>query len=792
MRLVRIAVVTALAASTLAVPAVAQASAAPPYDVFTMSRSVTGTNTGAMTLDGATATMPTELGTPSSGIHFTATAKTGVHSGTVYDAVITPPTGGAIQTGSYSTTLAATGSSPGFGITVGTTTCSAATGTLDITELDATAPDQQITGFAADYTLTCAGSTAVTGALRFASTRSYSALDSSPAGWDFGWQTTNTDGTPKTFTITNRGSLDVRIDSEAFTGGTADSFKITADTCLNTLVANGASCQVTVTPHPVAAISSTNPGTLRVLHLTEDSGDPIDIPIRVEGRPYPTTYVQPGPGRITVNWGLLPSPIGSSVAGSYLYRGTIGQPVAYYKWISQASRSYTDVAVKTGQPYYYQVRPRFVDTTAGDLTPRAVAATAWPVYSAGMYHRLSTSQRVLKSRTIVAGHPYTLQVTGTPGIPATGVSAVALEITAANPTSTTAVTVYPAGTARPVAPDLTVTQRSARTNFVLARIGAGGRIVLSTSSGSTPVSVDVFGFYSAAGLSTAYGQGGAMHTYLNQGTIMDTKAFGLKALPKGYYLDIPVDFDPSDTPHVSSLLVEVTAYGSTGGGTLTAYPTNHAAPATSVMTYAGGRVTTNVSLVAAGRFVDSSTGYAYPSVTVLNRGSTAVHLIVTILGFVDDNTFSYGERYTPGSAVHLLSTTLYTGWSRTVAPSTSVAGRYTTALNAKLLVGNPAVTTAEALWPGNVPHVGAPSRPQVRANAHETTLGSTPAPLGNGNLLDVRNTSGRARLDLWSFGRFDFYPQPTSPKSFLAVAAPRPGRLAPAAAPVSTHVLRLG
>lgn len=788
MRLTRIVAVTALVASAVVLPSAADATpVASPYTAFTMSRSLDGTNTGPAVLDTTTSNVAADVATTPGSIAFTATPTSGVTKGVTFTATITAPTAGAYPIGTLVTTAAAaTDTAPGFSVHSSATGCSASTGTLTIAQADSGGAGQELTDFAAEYTFVCnTGGPTVSGTLRFNSTEPYTAVAVSPAGWDFGWQTTGSDGTPKTFTVTNRGSGDLSISAASIAGG---AFRVTNTTCTAAVVSGG-TCQVKVVPHPLTSIGGANQGTLGALHLTLASGDPVDVPVREEGRPVPTTYVRPGPGRITLAWGLQPNPIGSSLDNFAIFRGVPGQRAVYYHAASQLTTSFVDTAVKTGQPYFYQLFPKFKDGSTGDLTP-PVAATAWPVYSAGMYHRLPSSERILAAHTIVSGHPYTLQVTGKPGIPTTGVSAVALQVTAVKPTSTTAVTVYPSGTSRPAVPDLTVQRGSARTNYVLARIGAGGRIVLSTSSGYTPVSVDVFGFYSAAGLSTAYGQGGAMHTYLQQGTIMDTKAFGIGAVPSGYFVDAPVDFAPVDTPHVTSLLVEVTAYGSSGGGTITAYATNHRAPGTSVLTYAGGRVTTNVALVAADRFVDTSTGDQFPSVALLNRGSRSVQLIVTILGFVDDNSFAYGERYAAGSAVHLLSTTMYTGSTRVINPGTH-AGPYTTALNTKVVVGNPAATTSLALWPGNVSNIGAPARPQVRANAHETTVGSTPAPVGNGNLLDIRNTSGQARIDVWSFGRWDFYPQPTSPH-FVSVRPARPDQLAPGAAPAAAAVRPIG
>ena len=92
-----------------------------------------------------------------------------------------------------------------------------------------------------------------------------------------------------------------------------------------------------------------------------------------------------------------------------------------------------------------------------------------------------------------------LTVTGVGGVPATGVSGVALNVTVDQPTGTGYLTVWPAGEPRPTAsthnyvPGLTVA------NLVLAKVGAGGQVTVYNSAGSTHVVADVIGYFSATG-----------------------------------------------------------------------------------------------------------------------------------------------------------------------------------------------------------------------------------------------------------------------------------------------------
>jgi hypothetical protein len=80
-------------------------------------------------------------------------------------------------------------------------------------------------------------------------------------------------------------------------------------------------------------------------------------------------------------------------------------------------------------------------------------------------------------------------------VPASGVSAVVLNVTATAPTSTTWVTVWPSGQPRPDASNLNVLAGQSRPNLVVARVGAGGRVSLYNAFGSTHLIADVVGWF---------------------------------------------------------------------------------------------------------------------------------------------------------------------------------------------------------------------------------------------------------------------------------------------------------
>ncbi|MGE0304812.1 MAG: RCC1 domain-containing protein [Acidimicrobiia bacterium] len=89
-------------------------------------------------------------------------------------------------------------------------------------------------------------------------------------------------------------------------------------------------------------------------------------------------------------------------------------------------------------------------------------------------------------------------VLGRGGVPSTGVSAVAVNVTVTKPTAGSVLTVWPTGSAMPGASNLNFSVGQTTPNLVVAKIGTGGRISIYNLYGTTDVIVDVAGFFPAA------------------------------------------------------------------------------------------------------------------------------------------------------------------------------------------------------------------------------------------------------------------------------------------------------
>lgn len=86
-------------------------------------------------------------------------------------------------------------------------------------------------------------------------------------------------------------------------------------------------------------------------------------------------------------------------------------------------------------------------------------------------------------------------MTGRGVVPGTGVGAVALNVTVAGSTGSNFLTVYPSGGTMPTVSNLNFVAGDIIANMVIVKVGAGGRVTFYNNAGSTPLVVDVVGWF---------------------------------------------------------------------------------------------------------------------------------------------------------------------------------------------------------------------------------------------------------------------------------------------------------
>ncbi|MCX5397154.1 peptidoglycan recognition protein [Streptomyces sp. NBC_00102] len=134
-----------------------------------------------------------------------------------------------------------------------------------------------------------------------------------------------------------------------------------------------------------------------------------------------------------------------------------------------------------------------------------------------------TPQRVMDTRTglgvpkakVGATGVVTLQVTGTNGVPATGVGAVVLNVTATSSTAVSYISVYPDGTTRTSASNLNVVEGQTVPNLVVVPV-VNGKVDFYNNAGSVNLIADITGYFST-------GDQGSTHVNLGPQRVMDTR-----------------------------------------------------------------------------------------------------------------------------------------------------------------------------------------------------------------------------------------------------------------------------
>ncbi len=231
----------------------------------------------------------------------------------------------------------------------------------------------------------------------------------------------------------------------------------------------------------------------------------------------------------------------------------------------------------------------------------------------------NTPVRVLDTRTgtgapaakLGAGATLTLTV---PGLPA-GTTAVAMSVTAVNPTADSFMTVWPGGQARPAASSLNYTTGATISNLVVVPVGTGNTVSFYNAAGTVNVIADLVGQFTTG---SNVGFTGWLPV-----RILDTRS-GVGApvakVGAGATLILTVPDLPVGT---TSVAMNVTVTNPTVAGHITVWPNGQPMPGTSSINYAPGQTISTMVLVPVG-----------PGNTVsLNNSGGTVDLLSDIMGF---------------------------------------------------------------------------------------------------------------------------------------------------------------
>ncbi|GAA2793674.1 hypothetical protein [Streptomyces showdoensis] len=176
-------------------------------------------------------------------------------------------------------------------------------------------------------------------------------------------------------------------------------------------------------------------------------------------------------------------PKGAAVVGSHLNPGA-----------GETRSNLVVVPVKDGgvDLYNHAGAVDLIADVAGYYTSERVGS----LYSSVYPQRLMDTRAgtgVAKAK-LGAGGTVTLTVAGRAGVPATGATAVVLNVTATNTTSNTYVTAYPYGTTRTAASNLNVPKGATVSNLVIVPV-KDGKVTFYNHGGTADLIADVQGFF---------------------------------------------------------------------------------------------------------------------------------------------------------------------------------------------------------------------------------------------------------------------------------------------------------
>ncbi|MGW8778601.1 peptidoglycan recognition protein family protein, partial [Streptomyces sp. NPDC055796] len=161
----------------------------------------------------------------------------------------------------------------------------------------------------------------------------------------------------------------------------------------------------------------------------------------------------------------------------------------------------TATSIVTSGTHQVQVKANAVNGKTSTTLPVKVVSEVKPAKFTPV-----TPKRLMDTRAglgvpqakVGAGGVVTLPVAGTNGVPAAGVTAVVLNVTATNPTEPSFVSVFPSGTTRTSASNLNFTPGQTIPNLVVVPV-VDGKVSFFNNQGTVDLIADITGYFTSAG-----------------------------------------------------------------------------------------------------------------------------------------------------------------------------------------------------------------------------------------------------------------------------------------------------
>ncbi|MFF0437349.1 hypothetical protein ACFYU9_34635 [Streptomyces sp. NPDC004327] len=180
-----------------------------------------------------------------------------------------------------------------------------------------------------------------------------------------------------------------------------------------------------------------------------------------------------------------------------------------------------------------------------------------------------------------------LKVAGQAGVPAEGLTAVVLNVTATNPTAAGYVSVYPYGTRRTATSNLNFTAGRTIANLVTVPV-VNGWVEFYNHSGSVDLLADIAGYYTEGTAGSAYHPVAPQRVLNTIGGVGAPKA----KVGAGGTVDLAIT-----EPGVTAVAMNVTATNPTKSGYVSVYPYGTVRPPVSNLNFTAGQSVPNLVIV---------------------------------------------------------------------------------------------------------------------------------------------------------------------------------------------------
>ncbi|MGI8418667.1 MAG: right-handed parallel beta-helix repeat-containing protein [Nakamurella sp.] len=296
-----------------------------------------------------------------------------------------------------------------------------------------------------------------------------------------------------------------------------------------------------------------------------------------------------------------------------------------------------------------------------------------------------------------------LSVLGKAGVPASGVSAVVLNLTATSATNAGNITAYPAGTELPHASNLNFVKGQTIPVQVIVKVGTDGEVSLYNNSvGSVQLVADVAGYYFAGdpvvpGAFDSLTPARVLDTRVDQGgtgPVEGMTATTFQILGEG---GVP-------TTDVSAVVLNVTAVSPAAFGHFTLYAAGNDRPYASNLNFAAGQTIANLAVVKVG--IDGM-------VALYNGSAGPASAIADVAGYYLDGTASEPGTFVALSPSRVLNTRNNTGAEGPVAAMGTISVQ---------IAGNGAIPDPVAAVTLNVTATNPTSDGTIRVFANGTDL----------------------------------------------------------------------